>query len=151
MSTPPLASAAAGLQPHGFPDDIVIQGVPLSELVAPFSPSGSVVAEVVNDVGYAVTQAVLTRTTTGASNIVVTLGDPFRQILRSGIFALQDVLTYDGLDFTLVQFTKTSAQLQLTFEASGVAALRKESGVIVYQATGTDLYGFAAQLVHAVP
>lgn len=144
-------NAIKGFQPTGFPAEIQINGVALGSMVPPFTASTTQRAADVVDVGYAISQAVLQRTTTGASTVTLTFADPFRYILRNRIFSYEDVLAYDGLNFTLVEFTKTSSQLQCVFEASGVADLRQKKGVIVYATNGTDLSGFAQQLINAVP
>lgn len=122
---------------NGFGDiqltDIVINGGPMSL-----------------DVTAAVNDVIVERNIAAASTITLQLSDPFRSILRSGVFAFADTLEVDGLSFTLAEFTKTGDQLQIIFEASGVYALRQITGV-QNQTNTDDITGFAEQLVMAVP
>lgn len=103
------------------------------------------------NVSGAVQDAILMRTTAAASTVNLQLADPTRYLLRSGILVAGQILSLDGLSFTLVQVTKASDTLQVVFEASGVAALRLQTGVTVSTDNVTDITTFAAGLVAAVP
>ena len=129
--------------------DLVIQGIPLTQLVQPFAKNYQA-AQVIDNVSSAVIDIIVQRTMDGASNVTVQLADPDRQILNSGIFSFSDVLTLDGMNFCLVQWQKEGDQLQIVFEAAVVYDLRKQTGAIA-STTSTDLSGFIAQLVRAVP
>lgn len=102
------------------------------------------------DTTKALTDALVERTISGASTVTLQMTDPQRKILNSGIFLTGDSLTLDNLSFTLVQFAKASDQLQLVFEASGVAALRLQTGNTVTTTT-SNITSFAAGLVAAIP
>jgi|SRR6185437_7336504 len=102
------------------------------------------------DIFNAISDVLVERTISGASTVTIQLTDPSRQILNSGNFVPGTTLMLDGLSFTLVQFAKTSDQMQLVFEASGVAALRLQTGNTVTTTT-SDITTFARSLVLAVP
>jgi hypothetical protein len=129
--------------------------VTLNTYISGFGPLG--VADFLID-GSAITldpsgsiqDAILMRTVQGASTVTLQVSDPQRQILRAKIFNYGSVMTVDGLSFTAVQMTKASDTLQLVFEATGVAQLRLQSGLQV-TSTSTNLTGFVASLVAAVP
>ena len=118
----------------------------------PLEPSNFIVngQRLTTDVAGAVIGGTVMRTAQGASTITLQLADPLRTILRSGLFVYGSVLQVENLSFTAVQLTKSADVLQLVFEASGVAALRLQTGV---QATtnSVDLTGFVQSLVSAVP
>lgn len=98
----------------------------------------------------ALNDVLVERTISGASTITLQLTDPFRKILNSGIFSFGDTLELDGLNFTLVQFNKSADQLQLVFEATGVAQLRLQTGNTATTTT-SDVTSFARSLVNAIP
>lgn len=98
----------------------------------------------------ALNDVLIERTISGASTATVQLTDPSRQILNSGIFNYGDQLELDNLNFTLVQWNKAADQLQLTFEASGAAQLRLQTGNTVTTTT-SNVTEFAAYLVSQVP
>jgi hypothetical protein len=106
-------------------------------------------AGISTDVTIAVTDVIVETSIANASTVTVELTDPTRWIIRSGIFNQGDSLELDGLNFTLVAFTKASDQLELVFESTAVYNLRQEIGVL--NGGGTNLFGFAQQLVSAVP
>lgn len=102
----------------------------------------------------AITDVIVERDITSATTITLELDDPFRNVLRSGVFNYGDTLTLAGSgesSFTLVQFVKASDQLELVFESTGVFQLRQQVGVIATTTSTTDLSGFAAMLVAEVP
>ena len=106
-------------------------------------------AGISTDVTIAVTDVIVETSIANASTVTVELTDPTRAIIRSGIFNQGDTLELDGLNFTLVAFTKASDQLELVFESTAVYNLRQEIGTL--SGGGTNLFGFAQQLVSAVP
>lgn len=117
-------------------DDIIINTVPLSNLVL--------------DTQASITDVILERNLTSASTVQLQMIDPLRQIINSGIFSQGDVLTFQGLQFVLVQFEKQSDQLQLTFESMAVYQLRQQTGPLS-STSNIDLAGFAQMLVAQVP
>ncbi len=133
ISNPTAPTWADGFGPIG-PGDLTLNG----------APWGSVSDQ------SAIVDALLERSIAGASTITITLTDPFREILNSGVFSFGVTTTLDGLNFTLVQFAKASDQLQLTFEAWSVFALRQQVGVTATTTT-VDIAAFAQSLVSAVP
>jgi len=70
----------------------------------------------------------LERTTDGASTLRVTLHDPARTLLRSGLFAHTIDVRLDRFWFRLAQVSKQDDQLTLTFEDRDVARLRAIRG-----------------------
>jgi hypothetical protein len=65
------------------------------------------------------------RTIEGASTLRLTLHDPKRALLKSGMFAYEIQVTLDKLKFALCKVGKSEDDLTLTFEDAEVAALRK--------------------------
>lgn len=81
------------------------------------------------DVATAITAADLDRPIDGAPTLSLTLEDPKRQLLRSGIFDSRitcQIETY-GFAYELAQVRKTGDGLQLTFEDLVVASLRRHT------------------------
>lgn len=129
--------------------DVLIGTIPLGQLVAVTNNSPNPPG-VVHNVTDAVTDVIVERTIDGASTVVVQLFDPYRSLLRSGMFDFGLALTLDGLNFALVAFAKTGDQLQLTFEAAAAYNLRQQKGPKAY-GSSTNLDGFVQMLVSAVP
>lgn len=98
----------------------------------------------------AIQNAVLMRTTQGASTVTLQLQDPERTILRSGSLLFGCQLVVNGLIFSLVAITKAGTSLQITFESTPVANLRTKTGFIATTQT-SDLASFARILCAAVP
>jgi hypothetical protein len=71
-----------------------------------------------------VTAADLERTIDGASTLTLTVFDPDRRLLRSGIFGDVIDVELDGLWFRLVKVSKAGDTLTLTFEDRIVSMLR---------------------------
>lgn len=71
-----------------------------------------------------ITEVMITRTIEGASTVVVTLMDPKREVLRSGLLNSRLDIQLDGLWFRLVKVGKIDDKLDLTFEDREVAILR---------------------------
>lgn len=74
----------------------------------------------------AITSAELERTIDGASTLSISLHDPERRLLRSGIFETAVDIELDGLYFRLVSVSKSDDQLSLTFEERAVSLLRRK-------------------------
>jgi len=72
-----------------------------------------------------VTDGTLERTMDGASTLTLTVHDPKRILLRSGVFSTQVDVSLDKLFFRLVKVGKSGDDLTLTFEDREVAILRK--------------------------
>jgi hypothetical protein len=102
------------------------------------------------DVSDSVSAGVINRSISTASTVTLTMADAQRQILQSGIFVPGYTLTVEGLQFMLVEVTKAADQLQVIFEAIGVALLRLQVGVQA-TTTSTDITTFIGGLVAAVP
>jgi len=135
FTTSPGEQAVDGFGPMNPQDlTIYVNGVPFNTI----------------DTTDALTDVLVERTISGASTVTLQMTDPQRKILNSGLFSYGDSLTLDNLQFTLVQFAKSSDQLQLVFEASGVAALRLQTGNTVTTTT-SNITSFAQGLVLAVP
>jgi hypothetical protein len=78
------------------------------------------------NVAGAITSADLERTIDGASTLSISLHDPDRKLLRSGIFETAVDIQLDGLYFRLVSVGKNDNELRLTFEERAVALLRRK-------------------------
>jgi hypothetical protein len=102
------------------------------------------------DVTSAISDIIVERNIAAASTVTLQMTDPQRQILRNNIFNYFDALELDGLLFALVEQTKTGDQLQVIFEAAGVALLRLQSGITATTTT-SDITSFAESLVSAIP
>lgn len=100
------------------------------------------------DLTGAVTDIELTRTTDGASTVVVSLTDPFRTILNSPLLAQASTLTLDGLSFTLVAVSKQQDLISATFESTSVNQLRKNTSLTPAAGPGTTTrYQYAQRLL----
>lgn len=75
-----------------------------------------------------ITDGELERTTDGASTLTVTLHDPERVLLTSGMFSRQIDVRLDRLYFRLMQVQKRDDALTLVFEDRDVARLRARTG-----------------------
>jgi hypothetical protein len=73
----------------------------------------------------AVTGGELERTIEGASTLTLTLHDPKRTLLQSGMFGYAIQVSLDGERFRLVKVSKSGDDLTLTFEDRVVALLRQ--------------------------
>lgn len=71
-----------------------------------------------------ITEIMIYRTIEGASTVVITLMDPKREVLRSGLLNSRLDIQLDGLWFRLVKVEKKDDKLDLTFEDREVAILR---------------------------
>lgn len=70
------------------------------------------------------TDGTLERTIDGASTLSLTLHDPKRVLLRSGVFSKQADVVLDDYPWRLVKVTKSGDDLTLVFEDRAVALLR---------------------------
>ena len=115
--------------------------------VSDFLVNGS---SITADVGDAIQGATVNRAISLASTVTLQIDDPQRTILNSGIFVPGYILEVDTLSFSLVQVTKSSDVVQVVFESSGIASLRRQVGV---QATTTtnNITTFVQGLVQSVP
>lgn len=102
------------------------------------------------DVTRAVTGAELERTIDGASTITVSLHDPDRKLLRSGLFESAVDIELDGLAFRLVAVSKSDDELQLTFEERAVALLRKKDKPLKVSRDQVSRAQFVKRLVDEV-
>ena len=67
------------------------------------------------------------RTITGASTVELSVHDPKRALLQSGMFSQQIDVSLDRLHFRLVKVGKSGDDLTLTFEDRAVALLRQHN------------------------
>ena len=72
------------------------------------------------DLALALTGASTTLTTEGASTLALTLRDPRRKLLNSGIFGTGMLVRLDGFPFVLVSVGKSGPEVSLTFEHEAV-------------------------------
>ena len=89
---------------------------------------------------------------TQASTFTLTLHDPDRVILNSGLFSEKAVVNFGStaLSFSLVAVNKQGTVLTVTFEAYVVAALRTATGPITTAAGQMTRTDFASYLVTQV-
>jgi hypothetical protein len=144
-----MASTAKGFSPQLSAANLLIGEVPLDSLVPLINKSSTPEGKIQN-LTASVTDMILNRTCDGASSLTIQMQDPFRSILRSGIFDFGLVVTWDGLDFALVQFAKQGDQLQIVVEAALAYNLRLQKGALTWSST-TNLQGFVAFLLSTVP
>src|SRR5262245_21163515 len=74
----------------------------------------------------AITDGNLERTIDGASTLDLTVHDPRRSLIRSGLFGYQLDVQLDKLWFRLVKVNKNGDDLTLTFDDREVALLRRQ-------------------------
>jgi hypothetical protein len=98
------------------------------------------------DLSDSLQDALVMRTTQGASTITLQIADPYRTVLQGNLFQWPCTLVVDNLEFSLVEITKEGDTVQFVFEAYNVALLRQFTGV---QATSntTDIAGFIHSLI----
>ncbi len=80
-------------------------------------------------IGGAVTDATITRTIGGASNIQITVHDPERKLLRKGLLKEKWDIHIDGLDFRYKGVTKEGPDLTLKFIELNAARMQEVKGV----------------------
>ena len=97
-----------------------------------------------------ITDGTIERTMDGASTLTVTVHDPHRVLLRSGMFSYAIDAKLDRYFFRLVQVQKQDDDLTLTFEDRAVAALRAKTGVRKAQRADVTRAEFALSLVREV-
>lgn len=88
-----------------------------------------------------------------ASTFTLTLNDPTRAILQSGIFAQKSIISLSGLigdQFQLVEVDKEQSVITATFEAYVVAALRTATGAITIAPNQMSRTEFAKLLVSQI-
>jgi hypothetical protein len=102
------------------------------------------------DVQDAIKGGLVKRAISHASTVTLQIADPQRTLLNSGIFTFGYQMQVAGLQFSLVQTTKTSDTIQVVFESSGIAALRRQTGVIATSNTN-NITSFIQSLVNGVP
>jgi murein DD-endopeptidase MepM/ murein hydrolase activator NlpD len=72
-----------------------------------------------------IVEASLKRTTDGVSNLLVTVHDPHRTLLRSNLLNSRITAQLDGRSFELCAHRKNDNDLELTFEDLAVAEMRR--------------------------
>jgi cell wall-associated NlpC family hydrolase len=97
-----------------------------------------------------VTQAEITRTIEGASTLMLTLVDPDRSILRSGLLSNKLDVEVDGLWFRLVKLEKNGDLLDMTFEDREVAVMRTYNKLKFAHRTKVTRSEFVLNLVREV-
>jgi murein DD-endopeptidase MepM/ murein hydrolase activator NlpD len=108
-------------------------------------------AKLSGEVTDAVERLGIARKIDGASTANLSLRDPNRAILKSGLFDAAVALTIDELIFELVGLKgNDDRSLTAVFESGGVADLRKQKGVKIAKPNTTTRTEFAHDLVRAV-
>ncbi len=74
----------------------------------------------------ALTALTMTETITGASTVDLTLEDPDRTLLRSGLLTQRSTLVIDRAAFELAAVRKTGSTVSIVFEDLAVAKLRRQ-------------------------
>jgi hypothetical protein len=97
-----------------------------------------------------ITDGQIERTTDGASTLSVTVHDPRRALLKSGIFSYAVDVRLDSMYFRLVQVQKQDVSIMLTFEDREVALLREHSGPRKASRSSMTRAEFALSLVREV-
>lgn len=105
------------------------------------------------NVSKALVTAELLMAMTQASTLTLTLHDPDRIILSSGLFSQKSVVSFGApsLAFSLVSVEKQDNVLTVTFESYVVAALRTATGPFTVAAGQMTRTEFAQMLVSQVP
>jgi len=99
----------------------------------------------------AVTDARIERTIEGASTFTLDIHDPDRDLLREEtLLSGRSTITVDDLPFELVGLGKNGDDLGVTFEAAGVADLRRQTGHKSVRRGTSSRTSFARQLVGEV-
>lgn len=104
-----------------------------------------------SDVLGAMTSAEIERTIEGAPTLTVTLRDPQKSLLRSGIFDTAVTVQVDRYSFQLAQVRKSGFDLNLTFEDLVVASLRSHTAPRKAAAGTTTRAEFIKSLVAEEP
>jgi cell wall-associated NlpC family hydrolase len=102
------------------------------------------------DIAKLVTGASVSHTIEGAPTLEITLDDPRRKLLRSGLLSKHVAMRIDGYSYQLVHVGKSSATLNLTFEHSVSVALRSHDSIIKAAPFTTNHVQFAHRLVNEV-
>lgn len=95
----------------------------------------------------AITDTSLTQQISGASNIVFTLSDPDRTILRSALFVGRTTIGLDDLTFEYAAAGKTGESLSFTVEDRAVSVLRRHKNVVKAAAGTTSRVAFCRRLI----
>jgi len=97
-----------------------------------------------------ITDGSLERTVEGASSLTLTVHDPDRALLRSGIFGFAIDVLLDRYPFRLAQVAKQEHDLTLTFEDRAVALLRTHTSPKKANRAKVTRAEFALSLVREV-
>lgn len=103
------------------------------------------------DLLQAVESLTMRETITGASTIDVTLKDPHRTLLRSGLLSGRSTIVLDDAGFELAAVKKAGTSLSVTFEDMAVAALRQRKGSRAVAAGTMSRAQFCVSLIREVP
>lgn len=115
--------SALAIEPRGTPPSEI--DLDVSKLKLDVVPKGKRLVGA--RIESAITDGELERTTDGASTLTLTLHDPKRTLLQSGLFSYAIDVSLDALRFRLAQVSKQGDDLTLTFEDRAVALLRQHS------------------------
>jgi hypothetical protein len=118
--------------------DVTLQGITIR---------GKKVKAVIEEL---ISDAVMVRTTEGASTIVITVNDYNRTIVKSALVTESSTLVIDKMKFVLVKVQKRGNNLELTFEDWAVAQLRKKKGPKKANRNKVTRAQFAEQLVKEI-
>lgn len=103
--------------------------------------------EIKADVKEAIHEASLTRSIEQAATIHLTVHDPRRELLNTGLVAKRSTTQIDGRGFELVAVEKADDMLDLTFEDVAIAAMRRQTTPEKIAAGTMSRVEFARQLL----
>lgn len=93
----------------------------------------------------------ISQTITGASTVSMTLSDPHRTLLRSGLLSGRTAVVIAGSAYELAAVDKSGPKTSVTFEDSAVAALRLKKGARSVAAGKMSRAQFCTTLIREVP
>jgi cell wall-associated NlpC family hydrolase len=99
------------------------------------------------DVHSAITSATVTRTINGAPTLAISLVDPHRTLVRSGIFSHRVTTHLHPFTYEIVQVQKSGSALTVTCEDQVVAELRKHNNKLAVGAQLLTHVQFARRMV----
>jgi cell wall-associated NlpC family hydrolase len=83
----------------------------------------------------------------GTPNVIITIEDPQRSLLRSQMALQRSSVTIDGITFIMAEINKSGPQLELTFEHSVCSKLKDHVETISARANSITRTGFCQKLV----
>lgn len=98
----------------------------------------------------ALEELTVSQTITGASTVQMTLSDPHRTLLRSGLLSVRTTVIVAGSAYELAQVAKSGPKVTVTFEDIAVAALRLKKGARSVAAGKMSRAQFCTTLIREV-